>query len=90
MSYTKFNTNNGIEFIPLEKPEQIDQINIEAQPQNNFSELTNSDTICCICLENNNLTNTQLNCRCNAIMHKKCIEEMCKKKLTNVHCVLIL
>jgi hypothetical protein len=49
--------------------------------KNNFSELTNQGTICCICLENNDLTSIQLNCRCKAIMHKKCIEEMRKNNI---------
>lgn len=82
MYYTKFDTNDGIEFTPIEKPEQIENIDIECQTQNiSNSELTNTTTICCICLENNDLSSTQLNCRCKARLHIKCIEEMRKNKI---------
>lgn len=103
MFYTKFNTSDGIEFIPLKEPEpepepetetetesepEQKQKDIKSQIQNNLNylnnsnnELINSDTTCCICLENNNSTSKQLNCRCKIKIHKKCIEEMCKKNI---------
>lgn len=66
MFYTKFNTSDGIEFIPLKEPEtetetesepEQKQKDIKSQIQNNLNylnnsnnELINSDTTCCICL----------------------------------------
>lgn len=77
MSYEKFKSVDGIEFIPLKEPEQID---IEAQ---NILEdkQTTSITTCCICLENNNKTSVKLKCRCGTKIHSKCFKEMKKNKM---------
>lgn len=86
MSYEKLKSEDGIEFIPLKEPEQVnieteqEQIDIEAQ--NILEDKPTTSTItCCICLENNDETSVKLKCRCGIKIHSKCFDEMKKNKI---------
>jgi len=84
MYYKKLVSNDGIEFIPLEKP---DQANIETEPkidiegQNILKDKPTTSITCCICLENNDNTSIKLKCSCGIKIHSKCIKEMKKNKI---------
>src|SRR3990167_4694128 len=57
---------------------QYELINTNSDIENNISNgiITNEHGMCSICLEPNDVTSTELSCKCKNKFHKICIDEM--------------